>query len=44
VRWNVAQVSTNTYLVTVAARPKGMAPGRFTFSLPVTFRTYVGPQ
>jgi Tfp pilus assembly protein PilV len=44
VRWNVAQVSTNTYLVTVGARPKGMAAGRFTFSLPVTFRTYVGPQ
>jgi Tfp pilus assembly protein PilV len=44
VRWNVAQISTNTYLVTVAARPQGMAAGRFTFSLPVTFRTYVGPQ
>lgn len=44
VRWNVAQVSTNTYLVTVAARPLGMTAGRFTFSLPVTFRTYVGPQ
>lgn len=44
VRWNVAQISTNTYLVTVAARPRGMAAGRFTFSLPVTFRTYVGPQ
>jgi hypothetical protein len=44
VRWNVAQLSTNTYLVTVAARPKGMVAGRFTFSLPVTFRTYVGPQ
>lgn len=44
VRWNVAQISTNTYLVTVASRPLGMTAGRFTFSLPVTFRTYVGPQ
>jgi hypothetical protein len=44
VRWNVAQVTANTYLVTVAARPKGMTAGRFTFALPVTFRTYVGPQ
>jgi Tfp pilus assembly protein PilV len=44
VRWNIAKVSTNTYLVTVAARPKGMAAGRFTFALPVTFRTYVGQQ
>jgi Tfp pilus assembly protein PilV len=44
VRWHVAQISTGTYLVTVAARPQVMSPGRFTFSLPVTFRTYVGPQ
>jgi prepilin-type N-terminal cleavage/methylation domain-containing protein len=44
VRWNIAQISTNSYLVTVAARPSGMTPGRFTFALPVTFRTYVGPQ
>ena len=44
VRWNVAQVSTNTYLVTVAARPQGMQAGRFTFALPVTLRTFVGPQ
>jgi Tfp pilus assembly protein PilV len=44
VRWNIARVSTNTYLVTVAARPKGMTAGRFTFALPVTFRTYVGQQ
>lgn len=44
VRWNVAQVTSNTYLVTVAARPKDMQTGRFTFALPVTFRTYVGPQ
>jgi len=44
VRWNVAQLSTNSYLVTVAARPSGMTPGRFTFALPVTLRTFVGPQ
>ncbi|MBZ5568311.1 MAG: hypothetical protein LAN64_10740 [Acidobacteriia bacterium] len=44
VRWNVTQVSVNTYLVTVAARPQGMTTGRFTFALPVTFRTFVGPQ
>ena len=44
VRWNIAQVSTSSYLVTVAARPQNMTPGRFTFALPVTMRTYVGPQ
>ncbi len=49
VRWNVAQISPGsepqpTYLVTVAARPQGMTPGRFTFALPVTLRTLVGPQ
>jgi prepilin-type N-terminal cleavage/methylation domain-containing protein len=44
VRWNVSQLSTNSYLVTVAARPQNMVQGRFTFALPVTLRTYVGPQ
>ncbi len=48
VRWSIAQVSTvsgsTSYLVTVGARPKNMTPGRYTFALPVTFRTYVGPQ
>jgi len=48
VRWNIHEISTtppsSSYLVTVAARPKGMQAGRFTFALPVTFRTYVGPQ
>ena len=48
VRWNIQPVSTtppsSSYLVTVAARPQGMQTGRFTFALPVTFRTYVGPQ
>jgi type IV pilus assembly protein PilV len=48
VRWNIAQVSTappsSSYLVTVAARPKNLTASRFTFALPVTFRTFVGPQ
>jgi len=48
VRWNIRQVSTapvsSSYLVTVAARPQNMATNRFTFALPVTFRTFVGPQ
>jgi type II secretory pathway pseudopilin PulG len=44
VRWHVTLISTNSYLVTVAGRPRGMTSGRFTFALPVTLRTYVGPQ
>jgi Tfp pilus assembly protein PilV len=44
VRWNIAQISTNSYLVTVAARPQNMSNQRFTFALPVTLRTFVGPQ
>ena len=48
VRWNIQQISTSppssSYLVTVAARPQGTANNRFTFALPVTFRTFVGPQ
>jgi Tfp pilus assembly protein PilV len=44
VRWNIAQISGGSYLVTVGARPKGMTAGRFTFALPVTLRTFVGPQ
>ncbi len=48
VRWNIQPISTtppsSSYLVTVAARPKGMQTGRFTFALPVTLRTFVGPQ
>jgi hypothetical protein len=44
VRWHIRQLSNNSFLVTVAARPQGMTPGRFTFALPVTMRTYVGPQ
>jgi Tfp pilus assembly protein PilV len=42
VRWHITNVSNQTSLVTVAARPRNMQNGRFTFSLPVTFRTYVG--
>ena len=48
VRWNIAELSTapasSSYLVTVAARPQNMTNNRFTFALPVTFRTYVGPE
>ena len=44
VRWNITPLSTNSYLVTVAARPQNMASPRFTFALPITLRTYVGPQ
>jgi hypothetical protein len=48
VRWNIHQLSTapasSSYLVTVAAKPVGLVNGRFSFSLPVTFRTYVGEQ
>ena len=48
VRWNIQQTSINppssSYLVTVAARPQGSANNRFTFDLPVTLRTFVGPQ
>ncbi len=42
VRWNVQQVGTGTWLATIAARPVNLQPGRFTFNLPVTMRTYVG--
>jgi hypothetical protein len=44
VRWNITQISANSYLVTVGARPQNMTATRFTFALPVTMRTYVGPQ
>lgn len=44
VRWHISQITASSFLVTVAARPKGMTTGRFTFALPVTFRTFVGPQ
>jgi prepilin-type N-terminal cleavage/methylation domain-containing protein len=48
VRWNIQQISTSppssSYLVTIAAEPRGMTNNRFTFALPVTFRTFVGPQ
>jgi len=42
VRWNITPHGTNTYLVTVGARPKSFKAGRFTFAIPVTMRAYVG--
>ena len=43
VRWNVTLIpATNTYSVTVGARPKGGLPTRFAFSIPVNMRAYVG--
>jgi Tfp pilus assembly protein PilW len=44
VRWRVDSISGTTDMVTVSARPKVMAQKRFAFSLPVTLKTYVGPQ
>ena len=44
VRWNIAQLSGNSFMVTVAAKPQGTVTDRFTFALPVTMRMYVGPQ
>ncbi|HYH00350.1 MAG TPA: hypothetical protein VD837_14550 [Terriglobales bacterium] len=43
VRWHISTVS-NTYLVTVSAKPKNMGVARFAFALPVTMRSYVGKQ
>ena len=44
VRWNVQQVTSETYLVTVGARLlKSGAGGNKYFALPVTLRTYVSP-
>lgn len=43
VRWNVQTIGpTGTFLITVGAKPKGTGPVRFTFSLPVNMRVYVG--
>jgi len=48
VRWRIDKTTgtdcTNTCLITVSARPKNMGPKRFYFALPVTLKTYVGPQ
>jgi len=44
IRWRIDSVQGTTSLVTVSARPKVMGQKRFTFSLPVTLKTYVGPQ
>jgi Tfp pilus assembly protein PilV len=44
VRWNVQQITSETYLVTVGARLlKSGAGGNKYFALPVTLRTYVSP-
>ena len=42
VRWNIQALGSNTYLVTVGARPLNGMPGRFGFAIPVNMRTYVG--
>jgi type II secretory pathway pseudopilin PulG len=43
VRWNVQTVgSSNTFLVTVGAKPKAGLPDRFGFAIPVNMRVYVG--
>jgi Tfp pilus assembly protein PilV len=45
VRWNIQQISSETYLVTVGARLlKSGAGGNKYFALPVTLRTYVGQK
>ena len=42
VRWNVQNVTAGgTYLVTVGAKPRGNAPARFSFALPVNMRVFV---
>ncbi len=42
VRWNVSQVTSDTYLVTVGVKKKGTTnSGSKYFALPVTLRTYV---
>jgi hypothetical protein len=45
VRWNVQQVSSDVYLITVGARMRGQGTtsNKF-FALPVTLRTYASPQ
>ena len=49
VRWNITSLTCGTqqqctYVITVAARPISMTPGRFTFALPITLRAYVGSE
>jgi hypothetical protein len=45
VRWNVQQVSSDVYLITVGARFQGQgAGGTKYFALPVNLRTYASPQ
>jgi len=43
VRWHVQPLSGTTYLVTVGAKPAASSlPVRFSFSIPVNMRAYVG--
>jgi Tfp pilus assembly protein PilV len=45
VRWNVQQVTSDVYLITVGARFRGQgAGGNKYFALPVNLRTYASPQ
>ena len=41
VRWNIQLLNANTYVVTVGAKPLAL-PTRFSFSIPVNMRAYVG--
>lgn len=42
VRWNIQTLDTNTFVVTVGAKPLNTLPTRFSFSIPVNMRAYVG--
>jgi type II secretory pathway pseudopilin PulG len=42
VRWNIKTLSTNTKLITVSARMKGVGTSAMVFSLPVTVRSVAG--
>lgn len=42
VRWHVQPLTGATYLVTVGAKPQSALPVRFSFSIPVNMRAYVG--
>lgn len=42
VRWNIQLLNGSTYVVTVGAKPMNNLPTRFSFSIPVNMRAYVG--
>jgi|SRR6185437_11817546 len=42
VRWNIQLLNGSTYVVTVGAKPSNTLPVRFSFSIPVNMRAYVG--